>query len=254
MPEGSKACGSDATDDALKVSKDTQRVKMKTGIKRPRNSAFCPLFVLLRRNKLPLFAQDSAPIIFRTATQQRSYTRKKTTHTMAVPRPHTLVIPSNYTSSRPAPGSFSASSAMALSRAEERFLFHLSLFGLVLAPFAALESLFMSMFPVDPATPFRVFPRAGAHPDYPAGLPHLFALLVIVRIPEAVARRNREAQEEGGGPAARPLMRRVWRQILVTATVLLYVACYNAAVDELLREPGRVLIASLKMLVAAMMM
>ncbi|OAA47220.1 hypothetical protein BBO_02675 [Beauveria brongniartii RCEF 3172] len=176
---------------------------------------------------------------------------------MAVPRLQTLIIPSNYTLSRPDPGFFLASSSMVLSRAEERFFSHLSLLVFLFAPFAALESLFMAMFPIDPEAPFRVFPRADAHPDYPAGVPQLFALLVIVQIPAAVARRNRqgeEEEEEGGGPTARLRMRHVWRQSLVIVTVLLYVVCYNAAVDELLREPGRALVACLKMLLAAMMM
>ncbi|KAM3505498.1 hypothetical protein MY10362_002903 [Beauveria mimosiformis] len=177
---------------------------------------------------------------------------------MAAPRLQTLIIPSNYTLSRPDPGFFLASSSMVLSRAEERFFSHLSLLVFLFAPFAALESLLLAMFPVGPETPFRVFPRADAHPDYPAGLPQLFALLVIVRIPAAVARLNRqreeEEEEEGGGPTARLRMRRVWRQSLVIASVLLYVVCYNAAVDELLREPGRALVACLKMLLAVMLM
>ncbi|KAM3566641.1 hypothetical protein ARSEF4850_000394 [Beauveria asiatica] len=179
---------------------------------------------------------------------------------MAAPRLQTLIIPSRYTLSRPDPGFFLASSSMVLSRAEERFFSHLSVLVLLFAPFAALESLFMAMFPMDPATPFRVFPRADTHPDYPAGLPQLFALLVIMRIPAAVARRNRqgEGQEEeegeGDGPTTRLRMRRVWRQSFVIADVLLYVVCYNAAVDELLREPGRALVACLKMLLAMMLM
>ncbi|KAM3437724.1 hypothetical protein NHJ13734_004487 [Beauveria thailandica] len=180
---------------------------------------------------------------------------------MAVPRPQTLIIPSRYTLSRPDPGFFLASSSMVLSRAEERFFSHLSVLVLLFAPFAAFESLLMAMFPMDPATPFRVFPRADTHPDYPAGLPQLFALLAIMRIPAAVARRNRQGEEEqeqeeegGDGPTARLRMRRVWRQSFVIADVLLYVACYNAAVDELLREPGRALVACLKMLLAMMLM
>ncbi|KAM3523558.1 hypothetical protein MY4038_008133 [Beauveria bassiana] len=108
---------------------------------------------------------------------------------------------------------------MALSRAEELLFSYLSILVFLFAPFAALESLFMAMFPIDPATPFRVFPRAGEYPDCPAGVPHLLALLVIMRIPQAVMRRSRaggeeeeeeeeEVEEEGSGLAVWPLMRR----------------------------------------------
>ncbi|EJP64055.1 uncharacterized protein BBA_07060 [Beauveria bassiana ARSEF 2860] len=102
---------------------------------------------------------------------------------------------------------------MALSRAEELLFSHLSILVPLFAPFAALESLFMAIFPIDPETPFRVFPRAGEYPDCPAGVPHLLALLVIMRIPQAVTRRSRaggeeEEEEEGGGLAVRPRMRR----------------------------------------------
>ncbi|KAM3483226.1 hypothetical protein MY8738_003421 [Beauveria namnaoensis] len=85
---------------------------------------------------------------------------------------------------------------MALSRAEELLFSHLSILVILFAPFTALESLFMAMFPIDPPTPFRVFPRAGEYPDCPAGVPHLLALLVIMRIPQAVMRRSRAG---GGG-------------------------------------------------------
>ncbi|KAM3511824.1 hypothetical protein MY11210_004515 [Beauveria gryllotalpidicola] len=173
---------------------------------------------------------------------------------MAVPRLQTILFSSDGTLPQPAPGFLSSSSTMALSRLEMRFFSSLSLLSLFFAPFAALENLFFAMFAINPATPLRIFPRSGAHPGYPAGMPHLFALLVIVRIPLVVARRNREEEEAGGGPAARPLMCRVVRRSLMIFTMWLYVACYNAAVDELLREPGRAPIACLKMLAAAMMM
>ncbi|KAM3483175.1 hypothetical protein MY8738_003370 [Beauveria namnaoensis] len=88
---------------------------------------------------------------------------------------------------------------MALSRAEELLFSHLSILVILFAPFTALESLFMAMFPIDPPTPFRVFPRAGEYPDCPAGVPHLLALLA--KSCDCHSFAVRDVLQRGGGRA-----------------------------------------------------